>query len=117
MLRHSGGQKVGKGTYWNLRDSRRIDIENEGTLPGDSSSKYIRAPSGIMILAGPLLGLLYVIALPFIAIGTVLTLGGRKLLGALFTWLKSIITFGWRPTEAYLSGRKKKKKDRGTEKD
>ncbi|MGE5893524.1 MAG: hypothetical protein ACM34I_05670 [bacterium] len=112
MLRHSGGQKVGKGTYWNIKEGTRVDIENEDVLPGNETTKFLRLPAAIMLIAGPLLGLLYVIALPFIAIGTVAVLGGGKLIGSLFRWLKSISTFGWKPTEAYLSGKKKRKKEK-----
>lgn len=58
------------------------------------------------IVAAPFIGLAYVIALPFVfayAVGTaalsgVLSLAGRS------------VSFGWRPTEAYLAGKKKKEK-------
>ncbi len=58
------------------------------------------------IVAAPFIGLAYAIALPFVfayAVGTaalsgVLSLAGRS------------VSFGWRPTEAYLAGKKKKEK-------
>jgi hypothetical protein len=31
-----GGHKVTKGTYWSLTNGQRVDIAQEGTLPGDS---------------------------------------------------------------------------------
>jgi hypothetical protein len=34
MLKHNGGETVGKGTYWNLSNGERVDIVSEGT-PGD----------------------------------------------------------------------------------
>jgi len=60
------------------------------------------------ILAGPFIGLAYIVSLPFIfayAVGTaalngLLGLAGRS------------VTFGWRPTEAYLSGKKRKKEEK-----
>lgn len=63
------------------------------------------------VLFGPLLGLVYFICLPFIAIGTIITLLGRKILGGMMNQARNLITFGWRPTEAYLAGKKKKKKN------
>lgn len=59
------------------------------------------------VVAAPFVGLAYVMALPFAfmyALGTaalsgVLTLAGKE------------AAFGWRPTEAYLGGKKKGKKE------
>ncbi len=59
------------------------------------------------VAAAPFIGLAYVIALPFsfmfalstVAINSVLSLAGRS------------ASFGWRPTEAYLAGKKKGKKE------
>lgn len=109
MLTHSGGHIAGKGTYWNMMDGRRVDIAHEGILPGDEKMKYIRMPAGLMVLSGPVLGLLYAVFLPFLAIATVTVLAGGKVLGHLFKLLKSLTAFGWRPSESYLAGKKKKK--------
>jgi len=61
------------------------------------------------LLLGPILGLAYVIALPFIAIATIVSLLGRKIVGAALGIVRSLVSFGWRPSEAYLSGKKGKK--------
>ncbi len=110
MFRYKGGQKVGKGTYWNVADGNRVDIRGEGVLPGDSDAKYTRFPAGIVLLAGPVIGLLYVIAMPFMAVGTIVALLGKKLITGLLSLLGSLISFGWRPSEAHLTGKKKSKK-------
>ncbi len=62
------------------------------------------------LLAAPLVGLLYVITLPFIAIGTVLAMVGKKVLGGVATMAGNLISFGWRPSEAHLAGKKKGRK-------
>ncbi len=64
------------------------------------------------IVAGPFIGLAYVVSLPFVfayALGTaalngLLGLAGRS------------VSFGWRPTEAYLAGKKKKKEEKKQDK-
>ncbi|MDI6728408.1 MAG: hypothetical protein QMD44_05715 [Thermodesulfovibrionales bacterium] len=61
------------------------------------------------LLLGPILGLVYVIALPFIAIATIVILIGKKALGGILSLMRNLVSFGWRPSEAYLSGKKKKK--------
>lgn len=113
MLKYSGGERVGKGTYWNLSSGRRTDVPNEDILPGDKKSTFLRVPSGLMLILGPILGLLYVIFLPFVAIVIMVTLLGKKIAEGIFHLARNFVSFGWRPTEAYLGGKKKggKKKD------
>lgn len=112
MFTNKGGHRVGKGTYWDLRKGHRIDIADEGVLPGDESTTYLRMPVGVMLLSGPFIGLLYAILMPFIGIATVATLAVRKVLGGLYNLAAKSISFGWRPENAYLSGKKKKKQDK-----
>jgi len=113
MLKYRGGESVGKGTYWNLSSGRRTDVANEDMLPGDKKSTFIRVPSSLMMILGPILGLLYVIFLPFVAIAIMATLLGKKIMEGIFHLVRNFVSFGWRPTEAYLGGKKKegKKKD------
>lgn len=62
------------------------------------------------LLLSPIMGLLYVVALPFIAIGAVAAMAGKWALEAAATVAGSLISFGWRPLEAHLAGKKKGKK-------
>jgi len=109
MFKHTGGQKVGSGTYWDVMTGLRVDIDQEGTLPGGNGSKYLKAPSSAILLLGPILGLAYVVFLPIMGIVTALSLLVQKTLGTLFGLGKYIVSFGWRPSEAYLGGKNKKK--------
>jgi hypothetical protein len=78
MLKHNGGDRVGKGTYWNLTNGERIDIRDEGILPGDVKKAYYRMPAAAIIVAGPVLGLMYAAFLPFIGIAMVVKLVAQK---------------------------------------
>jgi hypothetical protein len=111
MFKHTGGQRVGSGTYWNIITGLMVDIDQEGTLPGGSGSKYLRASSGLVLLSGPILGLAYVVFLPIMGIVTALSLLVQKMLEGVFSLGKHIVSFGWRPSEAYLGGKNKKKDD------
>jgi hypothetical protein len=111
MFTYKGGNKVGQGTYWDLSTGRRIDMSGEGILSGDGTSTYYRMSSAAMLIIGPLLGLLYVVLLPFIGIATIAMLMTRKIVGGLLGLIGRSLSFGWRPKEAYLSGKKKIKKD------
>ncbi|HEX9136557.1 MAG TPA: hypothetical protein VF905_06390 [Nitrospirota bacterium] len=111
MLTYKGGNKVGKGTYWDLANGRRIDVVSEGVLAGNGTATYVRMSSAVMLLSGPVIGLLYAILMPFIGIATVVTLAVRKVLGGLYDLAAKSISFGWQPKNAYLAGKKKKKEE------
>jgi hypothetical protein len=110
MLKYKTGARVGKGTYWDLAKGQRIEVEQDAILSGAESSTYFRIPTGVMLIAAPVIGLLYAICLPFISIATVTTLATRKMLSVLVNVAGKSLSFGWRPMEAYLAGKKKGKK-------
>jgi len=56
------------------------------------------------IAAAPFIGIAYVVALPFAFFGALASTAA----GAALNALGRTAVFGWRPTEAYLTGRKKK---------
>ena len=111
MLTYKGGNRVSKGTYWNLRKGLRIDIADEDVLPGDAASNYLRMPVAVMLLSGPFIGLLYAILIPIIGLVTVAAYAVRSLLKGMYNLVAKSVSFGWQPKNAYLSGKKKEKKD------
>jgi hypothetical protein len=110
MLKYNGGDRVGKGTYWNLNSGSRIDITDEGVLPGERKAAFYRMPAAVIVVTAPVLGLLYAVFLPFIGIAMLVKLVAQKLGGGVIEAIQSSASFGWRPSESYLSGRKKKEK-------
>ena len=107
MLKHNGGSRVGKGTYWNLTNGERIDIRDEGILPGETKKAYYRMPAVAIIVAGPVLGLIYALFLPFIGIAMLVKLVGQKAGSGVMEMVHGSASFGWRPSESYLTGKKK----------
>jgi hypothetical protein len=115
MFKYHGGQKVQKGTYWNFTTGRRIQVTGEEELPGNDKTTYYKlSPLGILV-AGPILGLFYAAFLPFIGIAMVVKLLAQKSFGGAFNALGRGISFGWRPGEAYLDGKKKEGKDKNND--
>ncbi len=108
MLRYKAGCKVGKGTYWNFANGDRIDISDEGMLPGGKGTVYFRLPATGIIVLGPIVGLLYAAFLPFIGIAMLVKVVFQKVASVAFSSARSRASFGWRPSESYLAGRKKK---------
>jgi hypothetical protein len=75
----------------------------------EESATPLRA-IGTLIL-GPVLGMVYAIFLPFIGLAMLPILVGRKVLPVVAYTLRSVVSFGWRPAEAYLAGKKLKEKE------
>ena len=104
-----GGHKATAGTYWNMANGSRIDMVENGVLPGGDDTRYVKAPSAVVLLAGPVLGLIFAVFLPFIGIAMAAMLLIRKIGEGVRDAAVASATFGWKPVEAYLAGRKHKK--------
>jgi len=111
MLTYKGGHTVGKGTYWDLANGRRIDVASEDVLAGGETATYVRMSSAVMLVSGPFIGLLYAILMPFIGIATAVVLAVRKVVGGLHNLVTKSVSFGWQPDRAHLAGKKKEKKE------
>ena len=109
---NTGGHTVKAGTYWNLSNGNRVQMEQEGALPGSGTTRYIKAPVAVMLMAAPVIGLVFAVFLPFIGIAMTLNLIGKKLVESATSAAAGSMSFGWRPVEAYLAGRKTKKETR-----
>jgi hypothetical protein len=116
-LKKIGGESVVAGNYWNFSTGERVRIEGRGVLPGDSSQKYYKVPPVVILVAGPILGLAYAVFLPFIGIVMLLTVAGKKVFGGALQTAQKGASFSWKPSEAYLAGKKgtAKKTDEKTE--
>ena len=72
MTRYSGGTTVVPGFYWS---TRRWAIEtvsgSAAALPGPGDEPYVRIPMVAMLLAGPVMGGLFAVFLPFIGFAMV----------------------------------------------
>lgn len=106
-LERKGGERVGPGTYWNTSNGERVRLEKSGILPGEPSDAYLRFHPLFLLIVGPLLGLVYAIFLPLAATLMVIYQLSAKLSGGLLYNFQKAAAFGWRPSEAYLAGRKK----------
>ena len=120
-IMYTAGQAARRGTYLDPVTGRRLDLAADGILPGEEGKQLLRLPPGGMIPMAFVMGFLYVLALPFIGILTlasiyiiplfglasgVLVVGG-KALGAFLGVVGRTVSFGWRPSNAYLAGKKK----------
>ena len=114
MTRYCGGETVGAGTYWNLKSGKVVELKKEGILPGDGDLGYYRVPFFILFCLMIALGGVYVLFLPVLIISTMVYMTSVRVFGSLFLQMRKSVTFGWRPSEAYLAGKARAK--RGEEK-
>ena len=113
MLKHRGEEKAGKGTYWNFSTGERIKLTGDGVLPGSKETTYYKLSPLTILLLGPIFGLVYAAFMPFIGIAMVTKVIGQKVIKVFNAGARAVgelISFGWRPGEAYLEGKRKKGK-------
>ena len=80
MRTYTGTETVEGGYYLNTRDWKLevVDAPN-GVLPGDDGARYTRVPALAMLAVGPLMGMVFVMLLPFIGLWVVAEQTWRKL--------------------------------------
>ena len=115
MRHYRGSETVEPGLFFNPRHLSFTSIDDEGPLPGSTDEVYRRVPMLALLVAGPLLGLAYVIFLPFIGFAMVTWLLGVKALhlaGGAAREAVRVLTPGWEPSMAFLSRSKPTKTTR-----
>ncbi len=79
MKRMIGGTKAEPGFYWKAADWQIVTIDKEArALPGGREQTYVKVPVAGMLVLTPLLGLSFVIFLPFVGFALVARQLGRK---------------------------------------
>jgi hypothetical protein len=80
MRAYKGNDMVKGGYFLNLRDWKLEVVEGDtGVLPGNDETPYRRVPMLGMLVVAPVMGLAFVVLLPFIGLAVI----GEKL------WLKT----------------------------
>lgn len=106
MKRYSGGEAVEPGLYMNVRHLSFRSVDEAGPLPGEAGDVYRRVPMLVLLVAGPILGLAYVVFLPFIGVAMVTWLLGAKALEVATGAARGVVRVlrpGWEPAMAFLS--------------
>ena len=109
MARYTGGKRVPGGYYWNPRHWSISPVTDEGgLLPGTPADRYVRISWVTALLLAPILGGLFVVALPFIGFGMFFHWAWTWVTGTAREGVKDLaatVTPGWRPGEVHLTGR------------
>lgn len=116
MKTYRGGEKVEPGLYLHTREWAFKDLQDEAILPGTARDSYRRVPPAAMLVVGPVVGLAYVMFLPLVGVGMVLSLLGVKAAHAAAGPAEALVRAlrpGWEPALAFLSRAKGTKKAAG----
>ena len=106
MTTYTGTQHVEAGPYYAVRRFKLTTMDQNGPLPGTADRTWHRVPMILMLALAPLLGLAFVIFLPFIGFAMVARLAGEKAveLGRqLATQGARVLQPAWAPARAFLT--------------
>jgi hypothetical protein len=119
MANYTGGAKVKSGYYWHTRSWHVEVVPDEGgTLPGERTASYLKVPFPVLFVVVPVMGLLFLMFLPFIGFGLFAYAIAKRLGGGLrrgASELASTVHPGMVPGEAHLTGKagEEKKAEQG----
>jgi hypothetical protein len=109
MATYVGGTEVKSGTYIDPSSLAFVHVrEDGGALPGGAERRWKRIPIVLLAAAAPVLGGLFVVALPIVGFGAAAYAIGRKLTHRARAGAKEIaatVTPRWVPGEAHLTGK------------
>lgn len=72
MATFKGAETVSGGYYFNTREWKLSMVEAPtGVLPGDDGAPYVRVPVIAMLVLAPLMGLVFVLAVPFVGLAVI----------------------------------------------
>lgn len=106
MTTYTGTQNAEAGLYYTVRPFTLTTMDQNGPLPGANDRIYHRVPMILMLALAPLLGLAFVIFLPFIGFAMVARIAGDKaveLAGQLATQGARVLQPAWAPARAFLT--------------
>jgi len=106
MKTYRSGETVAPGLYLSVRQLAFKAVDEEGPLPGAAGETYRRVPALMMLVVGPLLGLVYVMFLPFLGVAMVTWLLGVKGVHAAEATARQaarVLRPGWEPAMAFFS--------------
>jgi hypothetical protein len=106
MKRYRGAEMVEPGLFLNVRQLSFTSMQERGPLPGGGGDVYRQVPTPVLLLVGPLLGLAFVVFLPFIGFAVVarlLVAQAARLAVEATRAAARVLRPGWEPSLAFLS--------------
>ncbi len=107
MRTYRGTEEGPGGVYLNLTNGEFVQLhEKTRLLPGTREVKYIKVPAALAMIAGPFIGLAFIIFLPFAGVAGFVSYLGYWLwrgIMAMERWTLQLAAAGWNPGRAYFT--------------
>ncbi len=107
--RYGGGSKVRSGYYLDLARWHIEPVARDGERLPEGHGDWIRIPTGAALVLVPLLGLAFLVFLPFIGIALTAQALASPVLGSFRTSaaeMAATLSPGWQPGEAHFTGKR-----------
>jgi hypothetical protein len=105
----ASGTKVESGYYWNSKSWGFAHVGVDGAaIGGDASARWVKVPTPVVLAAAPVLGGIFVVALPFLGFAALARAASRRLTGGVKEGAAEIAaSLGpvAAPGEAHLTGK------------
>ena len=109
MKTYAGNQRVERGYYLDRKSFKFAHVTQDGgQLPGGAETRFVQLPVAVVVAAAPVLGGLFVVALPFIGFGLTAYAIGRALSGGARVGAREIaatVAPPLVPGQAHLAGK------------
>lgn len=110
MTKRNAGSEANPGYYFNLSSWSIHGVAAAGErLPGEPGQTWLAVPTIVALMLTPILGLAFVVFLPFIGFYLVLQAALRPVLKVFrheAGELAATLSPGWQPGEAHLTGKR-----------
>jgi hypothetical protein len=102
---YHSGETVPRGAYWNVSTGELIHCDAATEVLAGDSKTYLKVHPAVLLLLGPIIGLAFVLFLPFIGFAMITYTVASKVLSAASAHLAREAGFRWQPTMAYFTGK------------
>ena len=102
---YHSGEAVPRGAYWNISTGELVHCDAATEVLAGDSMTYLKVHPAALVLLGPIIGLAFVLCLPFIGFAMTAYTLSSKLLTFAGTHLAREAGFRWQPSLAYFAGK------------
>lgn len=103
LAKMEGGTTAKGGVYWSVKDGEFITVPKEGGLLEKGSGRsYIKVPLPIVLVVGPIMGILFAFFLPLSGLLVLGSMVKQKLTGAVSTGAAGMASPRMQPGVSYL---------------
>ena len=102
---YHSGEVVPHGAYWCISTGELVHCDAATEVLAGDSKTYLKVHPAMLLLLGPIIGLAFVLFLPFIGFAMIAYTVASKVVASAGTHLAREAGFRWQPSMAYFTGK------------